>query len=114
MIYPYDVKVNCYGRANVKYFGQQKSVKVFDFTKSVSFAWSHDDDFNGNWGANIWIGLPKPLAWIGLSLKIELSYFIDLNLSGSVYDPNPYTYQIKAIVDANVLSDSHSNCCSRI
>ena len=106
LIYPNDVKVNCVGRVHVSYFGQQRSIEVFNIIKSVSFTWSHDENFSGNWGANIWIGLPKPLKWIGISLRIDLHYSVDLDLTGSVYNPNPYTYQVKAVIDGSVISDS--------
>ena len=70
LVYTFDVKVNCVGKVIAKYFGQTKTVKVFDFTKSVSFAWSYTKTFQNTWGAKIWIGFPKPLKFIGLNLII--------------------------------------------
>ena len=109
LIYSYDVKVNCVGTVFAKFLGTQRTVKVFDFTKSVSFAWSHSETYSGNWGKSIWIGLPKPVKFIGITLTVELYYRIDLVLTGSVYDPNPYTYQVKADIDAKVETDSSAS-----
>lgn len=70
LIYSFDVKVNCIGRVNVKYFGQSKSIKIFDITKSVTFTWSHTKTFKDNWATKIWIGLPKTINFIGITLNI--------------------------------------------
>lgn len=107
--YTYDVKLKCVGRVNVQYFGQSKSVKVFEFLKSVSFTWSKSYGKSGSWGASIWIGLPKPINFIGLTLQIGLKYNLNLDLAGSVYDTSPYTYQVKADLAAVLTTDSSAS-----
>lgn len=81
-------------------------MKVFDFKKSVSYSWQNSKSYNGSWGASIWIGLPSPVSFIGLSLSISLEYSLILDSVGSVYSQNPYTYQVKLSANANLSTDS--------
>lgn len=61
-------------------FGNINNYKVFDWTKSVSFVWSYQDTFTGGKGYKIWIGLPKPVDFIGLNIYIEVAYRVDVDV----------------------------------
>ena len=104
--YSYDHKIRCRGWAIFNFLGFSKTVKVFDFTKSVSFTWKYSDVFTGSKGFKIWVGLPKPVDFIGFKFYINVKYRVDLDVEAKVINFNPYTLRVKADAVAKVTTDS--------
>ena len=104
--WPTDHQIHCEGWILLNFFGNPNTYKVFDFTKSVSFTWSYSDSWSGSKGFKIWIGLPKPVDFIGLNIYISVDYLVNLNVKAEVIDFSPYTIRIKADTTARLDTDS--------
>ena len=100
-----DHQIRCRGWADFKFFNQNKSLKLFDFTKSVSIIWQFDKPITGQWSSSVWVGLPKPKI-LGFKFNIKINYEINLNLDSKVLSFNPFTIQVQAIANAKATTDS--------
>jgi hypothetical protein len=107
-VYSFDHKVHCNGRAIFNVFGKTKTIYLFSWTKSVIYTWNYYKSYPGQWDFKLWIGLPKPVNFIGLSFKIKLSYNLILQAEAKVTDLSPYTYQVKAEASAYLNTDSEA------
>lgn len=103
LVLQYDHQVKCTGKIIYSLFGQTKIVTIFNFKKSVVFSWNWIKQYNGQWSFNLWIGLPSPVNFIGISLKFKINYVIDLQLNANtVFGFNPYTFKVAALATTQV------------
>lgn len=99
----FDHQVQCTGKMIYILFGKSKTLSLFNFRKSVSFNWSWNKQYKGDWGFNVWIGLPKPVNFIGISFSFKVSYVINLSLNADTFPGiNPYKFKVKALATTQV------------
>lgn len=106
LVYPSDHKIQCTGTLKYDLFGNSKSVTIFNFIKSVSFAWNQNYQYKGKWGFTVYIPLPPPVSFLGINFAFEISYVIDINLSANNYPGPPYKIVVGAVATTSVNTDA--------
>lgn len=112
MIYSNDHQIQCTGVINYQLFGKVKSISVFNFKKSVGFAWSWSKQFKGNWGFSVYIPLPPPVSFIGLTFNFNVSYVIDIKID--VNGGGLFPYQVKAVCLATTKVNTDASAGVRV
>ncbi len=106
-MYPSDHQIQCIGTFNYQLFGKVKSITIFKFKKSVVFSWSWSNQYKGNWGFNVWVGLPSPFNFIGLNFSFNVSYVIDISISiNAGSSVTPYVVKCNALATTKVNTDA--------
>jgi hypothetical protein len=106
LVYPNDHKIQCTGTLKYDLFGKTKSVTLFNYIKSVNFAWSQNYHYQGKWGFSVYIPLPPPVSFLGLNFVFDISYVIDINLSANNYPGPPYKIVVAAVATTSVNTDA--------
>ncbi len=87
-------------------FGKTKSVTIFNFKKSVSYSWSWSNQYKGNWGFSVWIGLPPPVSFIGITFNFNVSYVINVKIDINAGGANPYQVKVICLATTKVNTDA--------
>lgn len=107
-----DQQIQCIGSLNYQLFGKVKSISVFSFKKSVSYAWSWSRQFKGTWAFSVYIPLPPPVSFIGLTFRFSVSYVIDVKININAGGLHPY--QVKAVCLASTKVNTDASAGVRV
>lgn len=92
-----DHQVQCVGNMIYDFFGKTKIIPIFGFGKSVSYSWSWEEQFKGEWRSGVLAGLPDPVDCIGITLNFKANYVINVSISSTTGEAlNPYNITIEA------------------
>jgi len=88
-------------------FSKSKQITIFNFVKSVTYAWSYTTQFKGSWGFSIYIPLPPPVSFLGINFAFNVGYVIDLSVgcsnNAAVY---PYKIVVRAVASTAITTDA--------
>lgn len=107
LIYTFDHQLQCIGTFNYQLFGNTKSVTIFNFQKSVFINWSWDKQYNGNWGFSVWVGLPSPVNFIGITFNFNVAYAIGIHIDvTSAVGTGTYTIKVNSLATTKVTTSA--------
>lgn len=88
-------------------FGNSKSVAIFNFKKSIKYAWNWSKTYSGNWGFSVWIGLPSPVNFIGITFNFNVKYVINVNIGiNTAANSNAYIVTASCVATTKVDTDA--------
>lgn len=106
LVYSNDQKLQCTGTFVYELFGNQRTIPVFNFIRSVSYSWSWSNQYRGNWGFNVYISLPPPVSFIGFTFRFNVNYVIDVNVNFNAGGANPYQVTVNCLATTRVDTDA--------
>ncbi len=106
LIYPSVHNIQCTGIMKYDLFSKSKQITIFNFVKSVSYAWSYSTSFSGNWGFSIYIPLPPPVSFLGINFAFNIGYSISLSVSSTNNGGYPYKYIVRAVASTALTTDA--------
>lgn len=113
MVYPYDHQIQCIGTFNYQLFGNFKSVTIFNFRKSIRYSWAWNNKYSGNWGFSVWLGLPSPVNFIGMTFNFNVKYIIYVNLD-MITTASTNTYIVTAACVATTKLDTDASAALKL
>jgi hypothetical protein len=106
LIYPSVHNIQCTGIMKYDLFSKSKQITIFNFVKSVNYAWSYSTSFSGNWGFSIYIPLPPPVSFLGINFAFNIGYSISLSVSSTNNGGYPYKYVVGAVASTALTTDA--------
>ena len=104
---PVKHEVYCVGKLIYKIFSVTKTKNLFSFKKQVGLNWSWNKNLGGAWNLNFGVGLPPPVAFISLNFHVQVSYYINISLTGQIEQwTYPFRYKAQAVVVTGLNTDS--------
>jgi hypothetical protein len=64
------------------FFGNTKTVDIFNEVRQISINWSKSFSFSGSFSTSIYVPLPPPVSFIGISFGFSINYGISISLYG--------------------------------
>lgn len=66
-------------------FGNEKSVEIFNYVKDIALVWRESYDIGASWSFSIYIPLPSPVSFLGISFGFGVSFnnHIEVFVKGS-------------------------------
>jgi hypothetical protein len=106
LVLPSDHQIQCVGSFNYELFGKTKSVQIFNFIKSISFAWNWTKHYEGTWGFSVYVPLPPPVSFLGITFSFNIKYIIDVSINAFTSGTNPYIINVNALASTEVITNA--------
>jgi hypothetical protein len=106
LVYPTDHKLQCVGTLNYQIFGGVKSITIFNFIQSVSFAWNWSQTYSGNWAFSVYVALPPPVSFIGITFNFNVNWTVTVSLHTTGSGFLPYIIKVAGLATTNVNTDA--------